>query len=192
MKLCLAAVLSLGLTAAAPLAISSFVQAPAGLAVAFAGLELPAVKIPGNRPPPPFTVGGAFGPSYTEILTGNLVITSQAQMQAVWNAVLSGPYQPSLFDFSKNFVLWMGGNSLQLGSFGISAVEQVNAQWSDPMVFAGPGVVEDAFLAVTSTTFTPGAFPQDPPPPTYRVSAVQVDRAYLDDVAFHSSFVFAP
>jgi hypothetical protein len=188
----LAFVLILGLSAAAPLATTAFLQAPAGVALPFSAVDLPPVKIPGIRPPPPTTVGGAFGPSYTEILTGNLVITNHAEMKVVWDAVLTGPYQSTLFDFTENFVLWMGGSSMQLGSFDISAVEIVNAEWDNPMGFMSPFSDQDPFLAATSLTFFPGAFPQDPPPPTYRVSAVQVDRDHLDDVVFHRSFVFAP
>ena len=191
-RLALAAVLALGLTAAAPFAITSFLQAPAGVGLPFRTVDLPPVKIAGQRTAPATLIGGTFGPSYIEVLTGNLVITSDAEMKAVWDAVLTGPYDPTLFDFTNTFVIWMGGNSMQLGSFGINAIERVDAEYSNPMGFGGPFNDVDPFIAATSLTFFPGAFPQNPPPPTYRVSAAKVDRDQLDDVVFHRSFVFAP
>jgi hypothetical protein len=191
-RLALAAVLALGLTAAAPFAITSFLQAPAGVGLPFRTVDLPPVKIAGSRPAPATLIGGTFGPSYIEVLSGNLVITSDAEMKAVWDAVLTGPYDPTLFDFANTFVVWMGGNSMQLGSFGINAIERVDAEYSNPMGFGGPFNDVDPFIAATSLTFFPGAFPQNPPPPTYRVSAAKVDRDQLDDVVFHRSFVFAP
>jgi hypothetical protein len=188
----LAAVLVLGLTAAAPFLAASFASAPSGVALPFDVVNLPPVKVSALRPLPTTPVGGPLGPTVEQLLNGNRIVTSDAQMQAIWSATLTGPYDPALFDFSTSFVVWMGGGAMQLGSHGISAVERADAEWSDPMSFGGPGTQPDPFLAVTSTTFFPGAFPQDPPPPTYRVSAVRVANEHLDDAVFHRAYVFAP
>ena len=189
--LALAALLTLGLAAAAPVVVSSFLQAPAGVAVPVNAIALPPVRLNGNRPAPARRVSGPLSPTYNEVLSGNLVIETDAQMRLVWEAVLLGPYDPTLFDFQNNFVVWMGGGALQLGSFGISAVERVDALWNNPLGFGG-STDQNAFLAVTGLTFLPGAFPQFPPPPTWRVSAVQVSRAEFDDVVFHRTVVAAP
>ena len=189
--LALAALLTLGLAAAAPVVVSSFLQAPAGVAVPVNAIALPPVRLNGNRPAPARRVSGPLSPTYSEVLSGNLVIETDAQMRLVWEAVLLGPYDPTLFDFQNNFVVWMGGGALQLGSFGISAVERVDALWNNPLGFGG-STDQNAFLAVTGLTFLPGAFPQFPPPPTWRVSAVQVSRAEFDDVVFHRTVVAAP
>jgi hypothetical protein len=189
--LALAALLTLGLAAAAPVVVSSFLQAPAGVAVPVNAIALPPVRLNGNRPAPARRVSGPLSPTYSEVLSGNLVIETDAQMKLVWEAVLLGPYDPTLFDFQNNFVVWMGGGALQLGSFGISAVERVDALWNNPLGFGG-STDQDAFVAVTGLTFLPGAFPQFPPPPTWRVSAVQVSRAEFDDVVFHRTVVAAP
>lgn len=189
--LALAALLTLGLAAAAPVVVSSFLQAPAGVAVPVNAIALPPVRLNGNRPAPARRVSGPLSPTYSDVLSGNLVIETDAQMKLVWEAVLLGPYDPTLFDFQNNFVVWIGGGALQLGSFGISAVERVDALWNNPLGFGG-STDQDAFLAVTGLTFLPGAFPQFPPPPTWRVSAVQVSRAEFDDVVFHRTVVAAP
>jgi len=163
--LALAALLTLGLAAAAPVVVSSFLQAPAGVAVPFKAVALPPVRLNGNRPAPAQRISGPLSPTYNDGLSGNLVIETDAQMKLVWEAVLLGPYDPTLFDFQNNFVVWMGGGALQLGSFDISAVERVDALWNNPLGFGG-STEQDAFLAVTGLTFLPGAFPQFPPPPT--------------------------
>jgi hypothetical protein len=104
-------------------------------------------------------------------------------MREVWHRLFSEPYDAELFDFEESFVVLMGGGQLANGSFDISAVEQVLADYSEP---AGPGgsTATESFLSVTATTFLSGVQPQDPPPATWRLSAVKVPRDELDDVVF--------
>jgi hypothetical protein len=190
-RLVLATLLTFGLAAAAPVVVSSFLQAPAGTALSFNAVALPPVRLNGHRPAPARRVSGPLSPTFDAVLSGNLVIETDAQMKLVWEAVLLGPYDPTLFDFQNNFVVWMGGGALQLGSFDINSIERVDALWNNPLGFGG-STDQDAFLAATGLTFLPGAFPQFPPPPTWRVSAVQVSRAEFDDVVFHRTLVAAP
>lgn len=190
-RFALAALFAFGLAAAAPVVVSSFLQAPAGVPLSFTAVALPPVRLSSNFPALGRRINGPLSPTFSEVLSGDLVIETDAQMRLVWDAVLLGPYDPTLFDFQNNFVVWMGGGAMQLGAFDISAVERVDALWSNPLGFGG-ATDQDAFLAATGLTFLPGAFPQYPPPPTWRVSAVQVSRTELDDVVFHRTVVAAP
>ena len=81
------------------------------------------------------------------------------------------------------------GLAQDVGSFGISAVERVDAEYAG---FTSPGTEVDPFLAVTSTQFFPGQPPPFPPPPYFAVSAVRVPLTEFDDVVFHRTVVAAP
>lgn len=169
---------------------SSFASAPAGVPVASSVVELPPVN---PRRPLATSVAvpasGPFAPSLSELLQGETVITTDAQMQAVWKQLFDVPYDAGLFDFGADFVVLMGNGKMQLGSFSISSVERVDAEY-DSLLFFGNEI--DPFVAVTATTVLPGILPIELPPPTWRVSAVRVPLASLDDVVFHRTVLAAP
>ncbi len=189
---------------------SSFLGAPAGQPVAFAQVTLPPVALPtvalardgivpatfsgsatGSTPSLSLWPFGSptWAPPLTQLLNGNTVITTQAQMRDVWKRLFNQPFDASLFDFEQDVVLLMGGGQQQLGTFDISSVESVAAEYAEPL---GGGPAIDPLLSVTATTVYPGAFPKDPPPFTWRVSAVRVSRADLDDAVFHRTFIALP
>lgn len=178
---------------AAYAAFSSFLGAPAGVAVAFTEVALPVVdKTPPAVPPKPVAAKSAFAPKFDDLVNGNTVITTEKQMKEVWRALFKTPYDATLFDFQNDFVVMMGGGAMSLGGFGISSVESVDAQWSDAGGFGGFGggsFAVEPFLAVTSTLFLPGVMPIDPPSPTWRVSAVRVSKSAFADVVFHRSVI---
>ncbi len=176
----LGSVLLLG--AVAPLG-SSFLSAPAGVALPFQSVALP-------QPEPRLVVDrGPWAPTALELLNGETVITTNAQMRDAWRLLFTQPYDPSRFDFSQDFVVLMGGGQLQGGSFAISAVERVDADWSS---FFFGGMASDRFVAVTSTLLLPGILPYPPPPSVWTVSAVTVPRIHLDDVVFHREVIALP
>ena len=170
--------------AMAPLVLSSFSGAPAGVPVPFSRVVLPQVASSFSRD------GGArFAPGPGELLTQEQVITSDAQMRYVWSLLFAEPYDPSRFDFSTDFVVFVGGGRVQNAGFDITSVEQVLADYNEPML----GVpVTDPFLAVTATTSLPGILPYPPPPPTWVVAAARVPRVFLDDVVFHRAVIAFP
>ncbi len=176
--------------ASAVVASSSFLGAPPGVPVAMQPVNLPPVKFRATFAVAPPHLG-AFSPTFDDLVSGETVITTNQQMKEVWERLFAPPYDPSAFDFTNRFVVLMGGGAMSIGSFGISSAERVDASWWE-FGFLPGGAVTNAFLAVTSTTFIGGAFPQDPPPPTYRLDAVSIDRSELDDVVFHRAHVFAP
>lgn len=169
--------------------MSSFLSAGAGVPVPFQLVPLPPVKV--QRAPISISpqAQSAFSPSLNQLLNGETVITTEKQMEEVWNRIFAGPFDASLFDFSTDFVVLMGAGKLTTQSFDISAVERVDAMYSD---FAFFGPVPDPFLAVTSTLLLPGVFPKDPPPGMFVVSAARVSKSQLDDVVFHRSVIPLP
>lgn len=193
-------------TAALIGAASSFLSAPAGQPVPFQVVDLPPVKLPtvALAPRAASSISGATGvtfwqfvapdawqPPIDQLVNGDTVIETEDQMRDVWSRLFKPAYDPTLFDFDSDFVVLMGGGALQVGSFGISAVERVDAQYSIPL-FAPPAAQNDPFLSVTGTHVWPGAFPQDPPPAQYVVSAVRVSKDGLDDVVFHRNAIALP
>ena len=167
---------------------SSFLSAPAGVAIPFTYANLPPVDSSGpggaGRSFRAFAMNSPWNPSLDQLLTGETVITSDGQMRDVWRRLFSEPYDASEFDFENEFVVLMGEPSLSNGSFYISEVEEVDASYANDGVLRGRTTSEH-FLSVTATKFLPGVDPQDPPPPTPRVSAVKITRDQLDDVVFH-------
>lgn len=162
---------------------SSFLSAPAGVPLPSRAVSLPGVT-------PRFYVDrGPWAPTARELLDGETVITTNARMRDAWRLLFEEPYDPSRFDFSQDFVVLMGGGRLQGGSFGISSVEQVDADWAS--FFLG-GMTSDRFVAVTSTKVLPGILPYPPPPFVWQVSAVTISRQYLNDVVFHREVIAAP
>lgn len=167
----------------------SFQSAPAGVSVPFTPLQLPPVQWqPGQTIPPVIANLNGFTPGVNDFLNGEHVITTERQMRYVWGRVFGTPYNASV-NFHDSFVIWVGGGALDYGSFDISAVEQVSANYAGSFPTTGSDV--DPFLAVTATHFIPG----NPPvgqPSFYAVSAVKVPRTFLDDVVFHRTFFAAP
>jgi len=178
------------LAVAATLARSSFLGAGPGSELSFDTVALPQdVLAPhGSGQPQLLPFKSAFTPSQEQLLQGDTVITTDKQMREVWHQLFAEPYDASLFDFDDSFVVLMGGGQITNGSFDISAVEQVQAEYSQP---GGPGgdTTAETFLSVTSTTFLSGVQPADPPSATWRLSAVRIPRDELDDVVFRRNLV---
>lgn len=186
LPLALLATLTAGAALAAGLGSSGFLGAPAGTLVTATPVTLPAV---GAGPSVFFSsLKSPFMPTFEELTTGETVITNDRQMRAVWRQLFQVPYDASLFDFQQDFVILMGGGQLTTGSFAISSVERVDAEWQTFFQFTAV----NPFLAVTGTTTLPGILPPDPPPPTWRVSAVRVPRTELDDVVFNRDVIALP
>jgi len=190
---------------AAVLLESSFLGAPAGVPLSFTTVALPPVSVPVvtssavTSHPVPGVVGGVpfvpapcpapWAPSLEQLLNGNTLITSDARMRDVWQRLFAEPYDPAAFDFDASFVVLMGGGPMDLGTFEITAAEDVAASYTDPM---GTPPLVDRFLCVTATTFLPGVPPKNQDDPTYRLSAIELPRALLDDVVFHRALFAAP
>lgn len=172
---------------AAAAGASSFLTAGPGAPLAFQPVPLPEVAFapPADGSPVPGKLDRSpWAPSLDAVVNGELVVTTEAQMKSLWAKLFAAPYDPTLFDFSTSFVIVMGGGPLVLGSFDISTVEHVASDYASQFF---PGGGSDSFLSVTSTLFLPGVQPADPPPPTYRVSAVRVAKEHFGDVVFHRS-----
>lgn len=169
---------------------TSFISAPAGVAVPSTAITLPPVLWqPGQPLPPVLAQTNGFTPGLDTLLSGEVVITNERQMRHVWRAVFGTAYDATQFNFHNSFVIWMGGGVLDFGGFSISAVEGVDANYAG--VFPTTSTDVDPFLAVTATRFIPG----NPPvgqPSFYAVSAVRVPREYFDDIVFHRTIFGAP
>ena len=173
---------------------SSFLGAGPGTAVPFEPVALPATVASPHAPASSsglllgLSFKSAFTPSIEQLLQGETIITTDKQMREVWHLLFAEPYDPSLFDFANSFVVLMGGGQVANGSFDISAVERVQAEYSEP---GGPGgdTTTEIFLSVTATTFLSGVQPQDPPLSTWRLSAVRIPRDELDDVVFRRNLI---
>jgi len=182
-------------TLAATLAPGYFLGAGPGTDVLFETVALPAVVTAHATVLPALpalfqsvSIKSAFSPTLHQLLEGQTVITTDKQMREVWSRLFAEPYDASQFDFANTFVVLMGGGSIANGSFDISAVESVQADYSEP---AGPGgdSATETFLSVTATTFLNGVQPVDPPPAMWRVSAVKIARDQLDDVVFRRNLM---
>jgi hypothetical protein len=169
-----------------------FLGAQAGVPQPFESVALPPVALPAA---PAQTLlarhallpGSAFAPPLEQLLSGDTVITSDAQMLEVWQRLFAEPYDAGAFDFESTFVVLMGGGVIANGTFGIESVETVEASYADA---GGPGgSPTGTFLSVTAVTFLTGVPPVDPPSPVPSVSAVAIDRALLGDVVFHRTVI---
>lgn len=180
-----------GAAAYAPLA-TFFQSAPAGVNVPVVHVTLPPVVWqPGQAIPPLLANTNGFVPGLDEMLNGNLVIENERSMRFVWARLFpSVPYDGSLFDFQNTFVVLMGGGSMDMGTFGISSVETVDAEYAAGFPFQGNEI--ERFLSVTATTVIPGQPNPFPPPPTYRIDAVKIPLAAIDDVVFHRTVIGLP
>jgi hypothetical protein len=174
------------LTVAASFLPSSFLGAGPGVAVPFEPVALPQDVLAPHGGPGllhALSLKSAFTPSLEQLLQGQTVISSDKQMREVWHKLFAQPYDAGLFDFESSFVVLMGGGQIVNGSFEISDVERVEAEYS---WWGGPGgdTTSESFLSVTATTFLSGVPPESPPPPTWRLSAVKIPREELDDVVY--------
>jgi len=182
LTLALGATLLAGGAAAVTLAIgSSFASAPTGAPVAFTPLTLPAVVQPLHE-------RTVWAPLTSELLNGEAVITNHRQMEDVYRRLFNQQWNRSLVDFNQNYVVLMGGGQMTTSSFAISSVEEVDADWNNFFF----GTEMNRFMAVTATTTHPGVAPPVPPPATWRVSAVVIQRTYFDDVVFHRTVIALP
>jgi len=180
---------------AATLSAPFFLGAPAGNGVPFKAVALPqpnpgpdVFDVPGLPLFQALTLKSAFTPPLQQLLDGETIITTDKQMREVWGRLFSVPYDASQFDFHSTFVVLMGGGSISNGSFDISAVEQVEANYSNPGGDGGE-VVTETFLSVTATTFLSGVQPKNPPTAAWRVAAVKVSRSLFDDVVFRRNVI---
>src|SRR5262245_25630587 len=169
-----------------------FPGAAAANAVPFAVVSLPQPEPPsliGDLPlVPAFTGRSPFAPTLHQLLEGNTVITTEKEMREVWARLFRVPYDASQLDFASSFVVLMGGGSIPYGSFDITAVEQVEASYSNPGG-VGSDPATETFLSVTATTFLSGVPAGPPPTDSWRVSAVRIPRALLDDVVFRRNVI---
>ena len=164
---------------------SSFLGAPAGVPIQVQPISLPTVT---PALSPSLSPKSPFAPSFNDLVTGNTVIENPRQWRAVWKTLFDAPFTPGIVDFTQDYVVMMGGGLLDIASFNLTSVEEVDADWTSLFFGSQP----DRFIAVTGTTTLPGVFPPDPPPLTYRVSAVRVPRAFIDDVVFHRNVIALP
>jgi len=168
-----------------------FLGAGAGCGVPFEPVALPEPALPPQSLDLPllktFTVRSPFTPTLHQLLEGETLVTTDRQMREIWRRLFREPYDAAQFDFESSFVVFMGGGTIANGSFDISAVEQVEASYADPGGFDGRAT--EAFLSVTATTFLSGVQPLEPPPASWRVSAVKVSRALRDHVVFRRNVV---
>lgn len=182
--------------------VASFLGAGEGLPIPYETLTLPAVIIgPHNDPPlvaDPTSrtsdhlipCGDGFIPTFDELVTGETIITNDAAMAHIWNRLFTTPYDPNLFDFQDTFAVLMGGGLMHPWfGFEISSVEQFESTFTSgtpiPEIYAEPA------LAIVATTILPGV----PPPPkddVYKVAAVSIPRAHLDDIIFNRQVLALP
>ncbi len=130
------------------------------------------------------TSAGPFVPSFAQLVSGETLITSNAEMEYVWHRLFHEPYDPSQFDFDSSFVVMMG-NGLQHPYFGfeITNVEQFTATFQ-----SGDTYLEYP-LAIVGREILAG--PKPPPKdPVYKLSAVRIANDFMGDVIF-SRQVFA-
>jgi hypothetical protein len=183
---------------------SSFLGAPAGVPIPYQLVPLPDVAVQRDFVPSISAAsallpmvglaqvkGSPWQPKLSELLNGNTVVTTEAQMRDVWKRLFAEPYPDALFDFDQDFVVFAGGGQTQLASFSISSIERVDAEYAPAPGF-GSFPTSERFLSVTTTHVLPGAFPQDPPPFHYVVSAAVLSRTHLDDAVFHRNIIALP
>ena len=94
---------------AATMGLSMFLGATEGMAVPIEVLSLPPLADPGGPTGEVldrdrFPKCAAFAPSNEQLLGGNTIITSEAQMRLIWSHLFAEPYDPDLFDFNETFV----------------------------------------------------------------------------------------
>ena len=98
----------------------SFDHAPSGVAIPFTHHPLPRIT------EPLMERGAAWSPSTQEFLNGNTVITNHEQATDVYRRLFRQPWDRSV-DFNQDYMILMGGGLMDLPSFAISAVEEVDA-----------------------------------------------------------------
>ncbi|MCP3906292.1 MAG: hypothetical protein GY715_21935 [Planctomycetes bacterium] len=175
----------------------SFVGAAAGIPVEFDVVPLPPVTggpgpSPGAITPaaPSFGIEATprdpacpFAPTFGELVTGETIITSSAQMRAVWSRLFDTPYPSASFDFNTSYVVLMGGGLMHPWfGFEIAAVDEFEATFADGGPF--PTNYLEYPLAVVAVTTFPGVKPP-PMDPVHKVSAVRIPKTFLRDVIFN-------
>ena len=159
----------------------------AGAPVAFELLTLPPVVL-GWHNDPASLQRCAFAPTFDDLVSGETVITSEAQMKHVWRRLFAEHFDPSLVDFERDFVVLMGGGFLHpMIDFRISSVELFEVTFENELL----ETYVNSSLAIAGTTYLPG-----PPPPKMdpipRVSAVTVSRQYLGNTIFSRLVIAFP
>jgi hypothetical protein len=184
-----------GAVASSALGLSMFQGASEGVPVFVEVVPLPPLADPtgseGDLPLLPRSPKcDVFAPTTADLLGGNVLITSEAQMRLVWGRLFAEPYDEDLFDFDETFVVFMGSGLLLHGeSFGISRAESFDGIFTGPDP-KFPETYLEPSLAVISETFVPGVPPPPDHQPEYLVSAVKIDRIHLQNVIFHRSFFY--
>jgi hypothetical protein len=148
-------------------------------AIPFSPIVLPSVKpdVTEDAGDPNAAGPSAWRPSLKQLLSGNTVIQTAAQMRDAWSQLFSEDFDANRFDFPSMFVVLMGGGRRQLGfSFDISAVEQI--------IVDIPDGLEQPFLSITAA-ITPPAIPPPASSDRFLVSAVGISRTFLGDVVCH-------
>ncbi|MHC5114374.1 MAG: hypothetical protein ACYTGP_08100 [Planctomycetota bacterium] len=180
----------------------TFVGATSGIPVEFFAVPLPPVSIgpgPGAKAPAGPSVGHEtapradacpFAPTFNDLVTGETVITTDAQMRDAWSRLFDEPYAPALFDFDTSYVVLVGGGAMHPWfGFEIAAVEEFEATFTDGGPF--PTNYLEYPLAVVAVTTLPGV---KPPPldPEYKVSAVRIPIAQRRDLVFNRQVLALP
>lgn len=164
----------------------NFQGATEGIPVGFDVVLLPQVAATQFAASLTQTSAGPFVPSFAQLVSGETVINSNAEMEFVWHLLFREPYDPSLFDFDSSFVVMMG-NGLQHPDFGfeITSVEQFTATFqSDATYLEHP-------LAIVGTDILPGAKPPSMDP-VYKLSAVKIANDFMGDVIFSRQVLALP
>jgi hypothetical protein len=131
-----------------------------------------------------------FRPEFDELVSGMTVVTTDAQMNAVWNRLFDVPYNAALFDFETSFVVIVGGGLMHpFFGFEVTAVERFESTFSGPNGF-GETYLEEA-LAMVATTFLPGPKPPEEDP-VYKIGAVEIAFADRDDVVLNRQVLALP
>lgn len=181
---------TLGLLALDVVANSSgqpnFQGATAGIPVNFEIVPLPPVAGTPAGESLTQTSDRPFVPGFVQLVSGEIVITSNAEMEYVWHRLFRAPFDPSQFDFDSSFVVMMG-NGLQHPFFGfeITDVEQFIATFQREDTY-----LEEA-LAIVGTEILAGP---EPPPmdPVYKLSAVKIANDLLGDIIFSRQVLALP
>lgn len=151
---------------------AAFMGASPGEPVAFELVTLPPV-VESSFNDHPAVVCSPFTPTFDELLHGETIITSEAQMKHVWRRLFDAPYDPSLFDFDNTFVVLAGGGLMHpFFGFDIQAVETFTASFEAVINVDSP--MEEPGLAVLIVTTIPGAKPPKKDP-VWKLAAVKVD-----------------
>ena len=153
----------------------------------FEFLPLPPVVL-GSHNDPATVHTCAFVPTFDELISGETLITNEAQIKHIWRRLFAAPYDSRFVDFEQDFVVLMGGGFLHpMYEFRISSVELFEVTFETEFL----ETFVDSSLAIAGTTYLPG-----PPPPEMdpipHLSAVRISRQFLGNAVFSRLVNAAP